>query len=365
MANRLYVTEGALHLHSSDPIVLTPGDLRHADQRPEVRDLLQGCNLYLIASRARIYVDHAHLDNGTLYGTFNLAQHEERFAAPFACPLPRDITVPPSELIAGTSLSGTHVVLKQDQPDGGSFIFPVNALIARSTSPLPIEACDMEVLYVGQGMGRTRARTAVDRLRRHETFQTILAEHHTFHPEREILLLLYRFEHQRNFLSTGGDFSLQPQASQDQERQHLQKIATAVLSRKERIALAEAALINHFKPHYNAIFKGTDFTRASKLKTLRAVLRQDLTGLMVEINTSSVKGRLGSAHRPHGDNPTLDMLNENIEARRAEGIDPELYAEMLAELSLIRHAHFANFALTSPHERETFLHDLNFHWETG
>lgn len=360
MAIRKFVAEGALHLFSSDPIALTPGDLRYAHQRPEVRDLVKGCNLYLITSRPRVWVEGAYLEQGTLKGDFAVMRDPGWVSVPFECVLPAQVAATASGLDVLTAASGTHVLLKCRNGDGENFLFPVHSLIAWSSAALLDDERDLHLLYVGQGLGRKKARTALDRLRRHETLQTILADHHTFHPEREILLLLYRFEHHRNLISTGGDLTLEPLASVDEERSHLGQMSQATLSRKERIALAEAALINHFKPIYNSTFKGTDFSRAEKIKTLRTVLREDLTGLIVEINTFSVKGRLGTEHRPHSDDPTIKYLSENVDARRKEGVDEVLYRDMCREVALMRHAHYAKFALTCAQEREMFLHGIGW-----
>lgn len=359
MALRKFIAEGALHLHSSDPLVFSPGELRHVIQRDDVRDLVRGCNLYLITSRPRIFVKDARLDLGVLRGDLVVWRDSNWTSVPFE--LPMEVGEGAStEMEVWTAPQGTHVVLQPIGRPGGRLLIHTHTLVARSKVALTDEECDLQLLYVGQGIGRKKARTALERLRSHETLQAILADHHTFHPEREILILLYRFEHHRNLISTGGDLSLEPQAAADEERGHLGRICGASLSREERISLAEAALINHFKPYYNVTYKATEFSKAKRVKTLRAVLREDLTGLIVEINTSCVRGRLGTEHRPHGESSVIQFLRECVDARREEGVEEELLSGMLGELSVMSHAHFAMFPFTEQEERESFLHGIGW-----
>ena len=359
MALRKFIAEGALHLHSSNPLVFSPGELRHAIQSEGVRDHVRGCNLYLITSRTRIFVKDARLDIGGLRGDLVVWRDSNWASVPFEFPIEVGDRSN-AEMEVWTAPHGTHVVLQPIGQPGGGIPIHAHTLVAHSKVALTDEECDLQLLYVGQGIGRKKTRTALERLRSHETLQAILADHHTFHPEREILILLYRFENHSNLISTGGDLSLEPQAAVAEERAHLGRICGASLSREERISLAEAALINHFKPYYNVTYKTTDFSKAKRVKTLRSVLREDLTGLIVEINTHSVRGRLGTEHRPHGDSSVIQFLRECLDARRDEGIEEEILSGMLGELSVMSHSHYAMFPLTEQEDRESFLHGVGW-----
>ncbi|MCP6726261.1 hypothetical protein NL526_29830, partial [Klebsiella pneumoniae] len=79
-----------------------------------------------------------------------------------------------------------------------------------------------------------------------------------------------------------GDFSIEPTATSQEESDHLLKASNTKIDRKTRITLAEAALINHFKPKYNIMHK--DSFRASnmkKLKSLKNLFKNDLTAVLV------------------------------------------------------------------------------------
>ena len=150
--------------------------------------------------------------------------------------------------------------------------------------------------------------------------------------------------------------SLKVGRTMDEESKHFDRMAGALLTRTERIALAEAALINHFKPYYNTVFKETDFSQGKKFKTLRSALREDLTGLIVEFNTWNLKARLGSEHRAHRDYPVLDFLQDGVNRILNEGKDAVPHQPMRDYLDEMRHAIYVTAPLTNSRERESFLH---------
>jgi len=354
---RMFLAEGAVHLYSSDPIILTTADLRYASVRPELRDLVSGCNIYLIACRPRLLIEQGTcFREGMLCGRFLVLRKNGWARVPFEMALPNDVDALIENIEVYTAASGTHVMLETRDEAKRRYLMPVHRIIASANADLADEERDLNVLYIGQAIGHKKSRSAVDRLRRHETLQAILADYHTYHPEREILLLLYRFENQRVLISTGGDLRLKPVASEAQERMHLRKMSGAYLNRKECISLAEAALINYFKPVYNKIFKKTNFSRASRIKTLRSALREELVGVIVEICTVNAGARLISEDCAPGHNDILDSMEVGMRERLEEGIDAQLYQDVCSEVRRMKHTHYARFALTTIQERETFLH---------
>ncbi|ELQ09556.1 hypothetical protein A986_23240, partial [Pseudomonas fluorescens BRIP34879] len=66
------------------------------------------------------------------------------------------------------------------------------------------------------------------------------------------------------------------------------------LNRDEVVTLAEAALINHFKPQYNTLLKSTNFAAQThkKIKPLKKLLAKGITGLTVEICSANINARL-------------------------------------------------------------------------
>jgi len=165
----------------------------------------------------------------------------------------------------------------------------VSGAKARAQSVLLANDTDLGVLYVGQGIGRKNSRNAHDRLLSHTKLQQILAETITHAPVCEVLLLLYRFEHGQTLICNGGDFNLQAQASAQQDKTYFNRLTSVKLERKEAVALAEAGLINYFKPYYNTLLKTTNFAAKDKLKVLKLLMLWDLVENHAEAGRFSIE----------------------------------------------------------------------------
>jgi sugar/nucleoside kinase (ribokinase family) len=79
--------------------------------------------------------------------------------------IPEDVSI---ENVA-VALNGTSLIIltpKGEQP------IAVNAMVAIAKSMLEPRDTDMEVLYVGQALGRSGSRTALDRLLSHKQVST-------------------------------------------------------------------------------------------------------------------------------------------------------------------------------------------------
>ncbi|AXV70364.1 hypothetical protein CJO74_14350 [Ralstonia solanacearum] len=326
------------------------------------REALAGCNLYVVATRPRILIDPIDfsVDQETLSGNFIVQRPDGITHVPFQCELSR-VHAGDGEPIEAIGIlpSGTHVVLVTT---AGRSMIAAHILVGVAEAALVDEDRDLEVLYVGQGIGRSTKRTAVDRLLRHSTLQRVLAEAVTFQPQHEILLLLYRFEHGKVFASTGGDLNAEPIATLEEDRFHLDRVHRVKLDRRAIVSLAEAGLIRHFQPYFNIQVKGSDFTASRKLKVLERLLTQDITGLIVEISSANMRSRLRSPSAP-----PLDMAElfdpAGLSAEHLETND--LKRRWAEELHLMSHTQYARFPLTNSHERDTFLHGMIWRGETG
>lgn len=185
----------------------------------------------------------------------------------------------------------------------------------------------LEVLYVGQGYGEEGERLALDRLCSHSTLQRILADTLHENPDQELLLLLYRYEHYRKILSSEGDFSATPTATEEEESLNFYNVQEAEFARKNRVSLAEAALIRYFEPKYNKIYKTT--FPSPKHKIIEELIRKDFSGLSVEIDTSNIRAKLVSGCTK----PSNCLFSKKHPF-----------------------VHIANIPLYSTEERESFLH---------
>lgn len=357
---RLFSMEGATHLYSSDPAMLTPADIYTARENPAVLAELQNCNLYLITRRFRIFInpEKFRFEGDTIIGEFLVRRLTGIASIPFKykinqCAEPNDSKI----LDVAVNANGASMLVMT--PVGDRHI-SVNVVVANAESTLIAEDTDMDVLYVGQGIGRKRSRTALDRLQSHTTFQRILAETSTYFPEWEVLVLLYRFEHGRTIISNGGDLNVEPQASDEQDSAHFNELRKVTLKRHQVVSLAEAALINYFKPRYNQLLKSTSFAATKKIKVLEQLMNAGITGLIVEICTVNLRSRIGTF------DATPKGLDEIMPEDWADGrnLEVEDRPEWLEYLMRMLHTHHAQYALTTPDERESFLHGTVFNGQT-
>jgi len=89
-------------------------------------------------------------------------------------------------------------------------------------------------------------------------------------------------------------------ATDDEDDDHTSRVLDAIenppFDVSVAVSLAEAGLIRYFQPHYNEIFKNMFPGRRHKmLETLREL---DLLGLVVELQSHSIRVRLGSDQVP-------------------------------------------------------------------
>lgn len=362
ISRRLYSAEGSVHLYSSPPTTLTPADLYVAREHSVFRQAIEDCNLYVVAARPRILIDPVDFSVDRkvgLAGHFIVQRENGITRVPFRCEFtPGDAGgQEPIEAI-GVAPAGTHIVLVTATRQT---MLASHVVVAMAESALTDEDRDLEVLYVGQGIGRSSKRTALDRLLDHSTLQRILAEATTYQPNLEILLLLYRFEHQKIFASTGGDLNAEPTATAEEEFAHLDHMHNIKLDRRAVVSLAEAALIRHFQPYFNVQIKGSDFSARNKIKVLEKLLMQDMTGLIVEISSANIQSRLRTASAP-----PLDLTELFAPAALSGSAleTSEMKQRWAEDLHLMAHTQYAQFPLTNPHERDTFLHGMIWRGET-
>ena len=356
-SKRLYSVEGAIHLYSSMPIVMTPADIYSINENLLNSHALSQCNIYLIVQRNRIFINPEgfSLNHRTVHGQFLTHTANRIRKVPFEFIIPSDI-VPLDIAIkeVAVALNGTTLLIKTENKD---HIINVNKLISYSKSDLYYTETDLRVVYIGQGIGRIYPRTSVNRLRSHTSLQRILSDIVTFTPEMDVFILLYRFEHSRTILSNGGNLNLEPESSWEMESIHFNNLQNVKLTRNQIVSLAEAALINYFQPQYNILLKSRNFASKNKIKVISDLFNSGMVGLIVEICSSSIKSRIGTTHAPPKD-PTTDWPEDIVSGVTLTG--SAMLNSWIEDLYMLRHTHIAEFELTTEVERNTFLHGTVF-----
>ncbi len=110
-----------------------------------------------------------------------------------------------------------------------------------------------KILYIGQSYGKDGERNAVDRLSNHSTLQKILAKSQSDYSQHYIKILLME---PAPILGMSFDgISKNYKASSEEDDEHMKAVITTEKKEKQIVNITEAALVNYFKPEYNATFK--------------------------------------------------------------------------------------------------------------
>jgi hypothetical protein len=289
---RKFVTEYAIGYMNSYTAMLTAHQLMQGGEISEsLQSDLSKCHIYIIAARPLPYFKHESLrhENNKLSGTIGyriageekLAQFNdyrwklEDDAIKLSCEYPyREIKSLNAENKEVTYLPASYLT--------GAYI---------SKTANKIEDLDRyEVLYVGQAFGNQGGRSAIERLRSHSTLQKILALTSHEHPDKEIMIFMYGFEHSQIISSIDGRAKDADNTEKNETR--LFNAMSNPPDNKQKIGMIEAGLIRYFKPAYNEIFK-TKFP-STKHKVLESCRKLDISGLVVELDSSDLNLKLYS-----------------------------------------------------------------------
>ncbi|MER7010332.1 hypothetical protein ABT324_02735 [Saccharopolyspora sp. NPDC000359] len=182
-----------------------------------------------------------------------------------------------------------------EDKDGQVVSAGVVAHLQSIASEWPREASDHDIEYVGQAFGRSKERTAWDRLKHHETVQKILAE---TTPDKQVWLTLAAITD----LKLGIDINPGPSRASDKEDNAHNSLVINTFHQGEfkdrhAVALAEAGLIRMFQPNYNERLKNK--FPSSSLVSLESVRPLDLHGVLVELQGWDVGMRYGTKAKAH------------------------------------------------------------------
>ena len=248
----------------------------------EQKGWLSRCHIYVIAARpvVRYCPDSVSHENDRFGGVLTYSVGGAKRALPFdgyRWKLEDDA----SQLVCPYPHLEVHAI----NPLGKLVTYMPANVIATVYSRSDAERDDLnafQVLYVGQAIG-DGSRGAMDRLISHSTLQKILARLPYDHPDQEIALFMYQFDHS-NILSSNGNTESAIDSEDNESR--LQKVIANPPEKKEMIGVIEAALIRYFQPEYNEKFKNS-FPRTTQ-KTLKPYYDLDITGLIVELDSSDL-----------------------------------------------------------------------------
>lgn len=171
----------------------------------------------------------------------------------------------------GTESDGSLLVRTEE----GQAIWPSGQILALELRRLSKEM-NFKVLYIGQAYGDDGSRSAIDRLRKHETLQKISIKGIPI--DYTLSVTLVEVASETRVITMFNPFSKERDATGKRISSGLDKLFGT--SEAERTALYEAAFIRYFQPEYNKIFK--DSFPSTNLKTLRNCYDKDFASLVCE-----------------------------------------------------------------------------------
>lgn len=190
--------------------------------------------------------------------------------------------LPPEVTLKGNNEDGWHV-----EDSSGNKLFPsVKMIVQRLSAEHNI--FDFKVLYIGQAFGESGSRSALDRLKKHETLQKIAVRGIPDGYDLSILMLPIE---QGNSLVT----IINPWAKdQNQGSERIKKGVDKLFgtSEAERTTLYEASLIRYFQPQFNKEFKNS--FPSTNMKLLTDCYDKDFAALVAEISIDDLPFRLFS-----------------------------------------------------------------------
>lgn len=293
MKRKFVMEYGIGYMNSYTSMVTAHQLLKGGELKQEDRENIAKCHIYIIAARPSPYFKSGSLkhENNNLSGKIcykiDGIEHEMDFDG-YSWKLEDDaVSIDckyPFREIRSLNPQGHEVTYLP-----ASYL--ANSYLTHKNNEIGDLNC-YEMLYVGQALGDQGNRSALDRLRSHSTFQKILALTNHDYPDKEIMIFMYQFEHGQVLTSIDG--RAKDADNTDKNEMRLMNTIQNPPNKKQKISMIEAGLIRYFQPHYNEIFK-IKFP-STKHKVLKSCYDLDITGLVVELDSSDLNYSLYSNH---------------------------------------------------------------------
>lgn len=241
-------TEFAVNSYASMMTVAQSEDLELFKETNPFSDI-NPCHIYAICRRPRVRIDKERFEckGESLKMVFKI-QHQDEYSD-FELEIENPFGNIQVNIESEYPHSTFHFVTDKHRIKAKTAVFLQS--IPRHT--YKSDFLDLEVLYIGQSYGIEGARTAPDRLKKHETLQAIYEEALGKNPDQEIWLMLFSFNQLGITMFNGHTKFSEEERINDKGRAEdfFHKFATGGLTEQQFINFTEAALIRYFKPPYN------------------------------------------------------------------------------------------------------------------
>lgn len=259
MASKLFDVEHALGLYAHSFYCLPAEAIYSDDLDVKLGEGTKDCHIYLIGVVPKVDLKGARQEDKILH--FDFEVHGATYTV--SGPMPEGLSLEnDGDLWYLTDGSGDRYGPSDEQ------IF--------QAFQMQHGLLEFQVVYVGQAYGKDGSRSALDRLKKHETLQKIALEGA---PEGYRLQLILVEIHPSNQMFTFfNPFASDKSQGEQRIKQGLDKLFGT--NEHERVTLYEASLISYFQPKYNKEFKNS--FPSTNLKVLADCYDKDFSSIVAE-----------------------------------------------------------------------------------
>jgi hypothetical protein len=293
--------------------------LDRSDVRKRLRE--NPSHIYIICRRPKVTFDPSSMEIKGNSVTGILCVQDKNTQRRFAFNLPHRVGDSYFEI----DCPYPHGYLNFKRSSGGQIKWWKAGVIAGFVAdPLLEKELALEVLYVGQAYGVNGSRTAIDRLKRHETLQAIYSQAIARSPDKDIWITLWSFT-SRLLTAIDGRWN-QYGTTTEEDDKHIEDVLSNPITEQQEINFTEAALIRYFQPQYNQNFKNTFPSPAHA--TYSQCYDLDINSIMLELNTEHFSAPFWSAAAPGELHHIIQYQFHSHDERRSmfEVVVPDEYA---------------------------------------
>ena len=251
--------EHALSMYATSYAILPAAAIYDVESLKSLSEVTSKCHIYVIGHAPKISIEKVEQHNQHLHLTSKVGG---------------EIVCVKIKLPEGAILKHVGDRFHVFGPSGEEYGFEDAdlALAIKRQHPMVFD-----VLYIGQAYGKEGSRTALDRLRKHETLQRIsLSESPA---EKQLMVILLEIVSGNRMMTMFNPRAANTDDGDSRIKSGLEKLFKT--TEKERVSLYEAGLIRYFRPKYNKEFK--DSFPSTNMKVLSDCYKKDFSGLIAEI----------------------------------------------------------------------------------
>jgi hypothetical protein len=259
--DKKFDVEHALNMYASSFVIMPAFGIYDEEILKRYESQIPSCHIYLIGLVPKVDFVGAKQDGNALVTYFEVLGERHDIRWPMEAGM---------SLVGGPE-SGWYVI-----DEAGRKSFPhQDTMMARLSNEKG--AVNFEVLYIGQAFGENGSRSALDRLKKHETLQKIAVQ--GVPDGFTLTLLMLEIVPANRMFMMFNPWAQDNEHGDERISNGLDKLFNT--NEAERTTLYEASLIRYFKPRFNKEVKNS--FPSTNLKILSDCYDKDIAAVIAEI----------------------------------------------------------------------------------